>query len=908
MLRKCLEMLAAMLFFVLAAASCREIDIVSDPGDTELLLKWESSSTRSSYNLDENKIESLIVYIYKEGVLFDRLPVSKENLTNSSLRLTLHKGYHYSFYILANLDDFDDLPAPKDETFLKDMRLYDCAASAVEGGYAPMAGSMENLYVDRGVNFCIVELDRLVSRLDFVIDKSGLQKEKITVKSVRLRQAAADICPFLPSSEALTVYDGDYASSEDLENINSGGKISFYMLENAKGVLLPGNQDHWAKIPDNISSEASFCTYLEVSAVYTAPGILGENLKYRLYLGEDNCSDFNVGRNKINTLTLTTTGEGVFRSSWKVELGEYVDSRELHFSENRLEIHPLLSDKAQLRVLTSPEGLAWHLDYDNALAERASLNIDGVAGAGDATIRLSCDFYQEEAIDVPIYLLSLDGVVKDSCVVHVYYKDPSTTGVDFAWEKTDGRMICAQKDVIRFEVRGKHSLEDFMDVVLKQDNDNVRAVLDKERSCIEVSALREGVCELTLSLDGIEFRESVEVRKPVMRFISQGAKYYSGGRVGSSYGGGLKVPVDGSYVNSSIEYYDPYFIESMGEDVYTKQYTDYDKTLAEDILWGNALASELTDGRDNAYVAGRMCFFEFCDSFSRLRLKGVYEPELDETLESMFGDFSSGDIDCGVIMIYNTKLGISCRVPVYIAYPFPQVHDLGEYDCYGFTGRDAFCSVIDIDLSPVGGVVPSSCSWRFDRFPSYSNLNAGSTFEYIDGMVNIVSPIEDCAGAPCGDCYLRMSVRSADGYSFFSFLYPFHVRQHLAVGGLFNWSRIQASVHLEWYHTFALGSQSIVDDSVGEILACGPERVKGVDFYQVDNYLMNGTFWTEDYALNYMNTAGPLLWLWNNPDLGGDDSVVPLPAPHPSNPWIIVHRLADFAPLSNGWLDFTMSD
>ncbi|MCQ2136425.1 MAG: DUF4906 domain-containing protein, partial [Bacteroidales bacterium] len=350
-----------MLFFMLAAASCREIEQVSDPAEQEFVLRWESGaakgsfdSTRSSYDMDENRIESLIIYVYKEGVLYESRQVAMDNLLSSSSRLALQRGYHYSFYILANFDDYGEISVPVKESEIKDIRLYECAVRAVENGRSPMSGSIEGFYVDRGVNFCIVELERLVGRLDFVIDKSALQKEKITVKSVRLRQAADDICPFRTSSEAITVYDGDYASSEDLENINCGGKISFYMLENARGVLLPGNQDHWAKVPDNISSEASFCTYLEVSAVYTAPGILGENLKYRLYLGEDNCSDFNVGRNKINTLTLTTTGEGVFRSSWKVELGEYLDSRELHFSENRLEIHPLLSDKAALRVLTSP--------------------------------------------------------------------------------------------------------------------------------------------------------------------------------------------------------------------------------------------------------------------------------------------------------------------------------------------------------------------------------------------------------------------------------------------------------------------------------------------------------------------------------------------------------------------------
>lgn len=882
---------SAIMLWALACQDSGSLSNVNSQG--ELVLRWVTapsqgvdSGSKSAFAPDEDALSSLYLYIYKEGKLDKEVDVSAEELSRGEISLSLDVGQVYDVYALANAPS---IHAPADESGMELLCVGAESAAALESGVVPMAGRCMGVRASgkggHAAGVCELLLERLAGRLDFVIDRSSLDGVSIDVRSVRIRQSAADVRPFASFSEAQSVYDGDYASEEDVMRLNAGGKVSFYMLENARGVLLPGNVDHWAKVPASIPSESALCTYLEVCAVYRAPGILGENLTYRLYLGEDNCSDFTVGRNKVNTLTLIPTGEGAFRSSWKVEMGEYEDSRQLHFLMHEIDICAPVNSEAFLAVFTDPQGLRWDISFDGDAASNAGLRIAKSASG----VSLLCDYRGDGELCVPLYLTASDGSVKDSCMVRVSYKDPSSTGVEFHWAQSGGRLVSAQTDRLRFDVMGALNLEDFHSVEVRATSSCVK--VSRSGNVLTVSALRPCLCEIVLSLDGLEFTTAVEVRNPVMRLDRPM----------------LRVPVDGSSLPFRLRYLDPYTLDSAAEGMYAREYDFYDAELA-----GELLSDAVLDTPELHFfsVHGKMMDVEepSLESRASMRLDGYYDPLWDETLDSMFGDFSDGDMDCGVFTVRNTALGISCSVPLSVAYPFAEVRDLGPFDCYGMCGSDDFSTVLNLPLPLTGGVQPGSCTWRYDGFPGASGLNYSSAFEYLDGGVNVLSPVEDCADAPCGRCYIRQSVHTVDGHVYYSPLYPFTVRQHLAIGAEFSWNRLDARVRMSWVHLWYLGVSALVADSVFEILACGPVQEKNTDSYVVDSYLRPGTWWTRDDADGYRNATGPQFWIWNNPALGGDDSVCVLPCSHPSNPYVIVHKWADAMPSSNSWFGYHVSE
>ena len=78
------------------------------------------------------------------------------------------------------------------------------------------------------------------------------------VTSVRLNQCASVVRPFKDARGAGSrvedpseIIPGDSATQTDLAELNEGGRVTFYTLENCQGVLLPENKSSAAKIPES---------------------------------------------------------------------------------------------------------------------------------------------------------------------------------------------------------------------------------------------------------------------------------------------------------------------------------------------------------------------------------------------------------------------------------------------------------------------------------------------------------------------------------------------------------------------------------------------------------------------------------------------------------------------------------
>lgn len=133
------------------------------------------------------------------------------------------------------------------------------------------------------------------------------------------------------AGESSTLIMGDWATDEDLSELNSGGRAEFFMFENAQtttgGISLPPGI-RWHEVHETLGDQVQFCTYLDILSEYN-----GNERKDRLYLGKDCVSDFDVIRNTIRHITCpaaytVTNGAGQdameFTESIKIKPGQTV--------------------------------------------------------------------------------------------------------------------------------------------------------------------------------------------------------------------------------------------------------------------------------------------------------------------------------------------------------------------------------------------------------------------------------------------------------------------------------------------------------------------------------------------------------------------------------------------------------
>lgn len=275
--------------------------------------------TRSSIDADEDALEDINLYAYCDG----KLEAMLYTQSPEDIRMKLYKGRTYNMYALANMGEVE---APVSEEDMKDHRYSVGSLREIEGAF-PMAWMMEGFTIEGSSPFLGISLERLLARISFSIERSELDDFQVT--AIKLRQGALGVYPFREESRAESasdVADGDWASASDLSTVNAGGEIAFYALENRQGVLMPGNSDPCSKTPDGIPDNSELCTYLEMTSSYSGHyqgvTVSSDKVTYRFYLGEDNCTDFNVIRNKDVKINLKVTEDRIFDESWRVSYGE----------------------------------------------------------------------------------------------------------------------------------------------------------------------------------------------------------------------------------------------------------------------------------------------------------------------------------------------------------------------------------------------------------------------------------------------------------------------------------------------------------------------------------------------------------------------------------------------------------
>lgn len=267
-------------------------------------------SVRSSFEWDESEIKDIQLMVEDEHGNASMHYFSEFIRTVS---LSLATGRIYRICAVANIGkelSLSEMYGLLDGTWRPEPD--DLARTGI-----PMTGSAYPVSISNGSQNIILPMTRMLARIDFTIDGSRLK------------------CPEGLEIESVCIYDGsygkfDHSSAADLSVIQKGGTISMYAYENLMGDLLPYNRDPWAKVPSSIGSDAEKCSWLEVECSYDSGTQSSDDITYRMYLGKDNTTNFDVRRNTVYTLTLIPSEEEIYgdRGSWKISSSGWVKIQE----------------------------------------------------------------------------------------------------------------------------------------------------------------------------------------------------------------------------------------------------------------------------------------------------------------------------------------------------------------------------------------------------------------------------------------------------------------------------------------------------------------------------------------------------------------------------------------------------
>ena len=343
-----INIIAALALWALMACEPLEQDApmqVIHPEEKVRVSVRASRQTKSSMQISETEVTNLNVYAYRNGMLD-----AEAYAADSGVELNLLRDVTYRIYALANCGE---LHAPARESELgtisvapTDMVM--CFREGMQIVAGSFAGELE------------IPLTRMFARYTLLLDKD-LENCDYQITSVRVKQRATAVWPFAACGAAASTADGDSASASDLAALNNGEGAVFYVPENCQGILLPGNEDPWAKTPANIpSAKRGLCTYLHIEGNWTTSGAAAD-LSVNLMLGADNCSDFNVVRNTSTVITLSMTDAGTLKSHWKVDMDNLSDDRVLSFPNASQTV--LQGDWTRIPLTVSPPDMPYTANF-----------------------------------------------------------------------------------------------------------------------------------------------------------------------------------------------------------------------------------------------------------------------------------------------------------------------------------------------------------------------------------------------------------------------------------------------------------------------------------------------------------------------------------------------------------------
>lgn len=232
------------------------------------------------------------------GILEESVYVPERGIgAGAKFETTLLSGGDYTVLAAANLGY--PLGAPG---FDEAMQMEHYLAYPDEYSHGmPMAAVKRNVPAGGTVD---VRLERLMAAIDIGLDKSGLDPDvQMTPAEVRIGKCPSSARLFSPGRAEHYFSGGFVRSGKELDNLNRGGTVRLYMLENLSG------EDP--------------CSYIEIKTAYhgaSGHSKPGEYLVYRFFLGGDGA--FDVARNTLYSIVVRPVGDGLScEDGWRVDRG-----------------------------------------------------------------------------------------------------------------------------------------------------------------------------------------------------------------------------------------------------------------------------------------------------------------------------------------------------------------------------------------------------------------------------------------------------------------------------------------------------------------------------------------------------------------------------------------------------------
>ncbi len=332
--------------------------------------------------------------------------------TTRTISVSGKKGKTYRYYALVNCGDrSSDVGVGSAPSALEDIVVSGVTVASMKSGGIPMV-NREGVAVTFGSTSGVtMPVTRMASRWDFKIDRSQTSNVWFSVLQLKLRQSPNRIRPFATANAATSsswVQDGDSATTDDLNIIGSSG-ATFYVLENACGELLPSNTDPWAKVPDSGTSvDGYYPTYIEMAGqLVDKSGELQRTSYYRMYLGENTTTNFDVERGTKYTLTFRPTEDPITEDlgdEWKCELYSTTDDRRFQFEADTY----VIPYGSYITVKTINERSTYGIRY----------NLSGLSGSAtfdplSKTVTNKSSAYRTGTLSAYFW----DGTLADKCTV-----------------------------------------------------------------------------------------------------------------------------------------------------------------------------------------------------------------------------------------------------------------------------------------------------------------------------------------------------------------------------------------------------------------------------------------------------------------------------------------------------------
>ena len=354
--------------------------------------------------------------------------------------LELPKG-DYTLYAIANLGHD---AGERTQDFVRSLRVEREPAALAD---APFPMSAQQAVTVRGDTQIAVSLVRAVAKVNFSYTVAADFAKSFHVKSVQLRSIPCS-ATFFGSSRAEN--SETVADMPPVETSATAYAATCYLLENRQGEVAgigSQQQKDQTRAPEHAS-------YIAIAGEAD-----GTQVVYRIYLGENNTTDFNVGRNRVYNIDARILGLNTV--DWRVSTAELTVTP---FAENHAPGEPATTE-LRLTSTNDPENvyyLSYHIDAGTGIVA-----IDGVNRnpgtpypffSGNGTVTAGISYTQAEPGDVRLRLTVTDkyGFSMERMLTTQYKKSLNVTFTQEGYELAAMDRAYVTFDVSQPEYAGQY--------------------------------------------------------------------------------------------------------------------------------------------------------------------------------------------------------------------------------------------------------------------------------------------------------------------------------------------------------------------------------------------------------------------------------------------------------------------